>query len=64
MAATDAAGGVLAVRYVGAKGEIPEVRRAFAEAHNVRPQKDVEASEVDVPTDKAGLLAYLNGLVG
>jgi len=55
------------VEYAGTQADARKVRIAFeAPFKELKPKErpDVAVEEVDVPTDKAGLLAYLNHLVG
>ena len=54
------------VEYAGTLADARKVRIAFeAPFKSLMPKErpDVAVEEVDVPTDKAGLLAYLNHLV-
>ena len=54
------------VEYAGTQADARKVRIAFeAPFKELKPKErpDVAVEEVDVPTDKAGLLAYLNHLV-
>ena len=53
------------VEYAGTQADARKVRIAFeAPFKELKPKErpDVAVEEVDVPTDKAGLLAYLNHL--
>ena len=53
--------------FAGTQADARKVRIAFeAPFKELKPKErpEVTVEEVDVPTDKAGLLAYLNGLVG
>ena len=53
------------VEYAGTQADARKVRIAFeAPFKSLKPKErpDVAVEEVDVPTDKAGLLAYLNHL--
>jgi len=55
------------VEYAGTQADARKVRIAFEapfKAFKPKERPDVAVEEVDVPTDKAGLLAYLNRLVG
>ena len=55
------------VAFAGTQADARKVRIAFeAPFKSLKPKErpDVAVEEVDVPTDKAGLLAYLNHLVG
>ena len=55
------------IAFAGTQADARKVRIAFeAPFKELKPKErpDVAVEEVDVPTDKAGLLAYLNGLVG
>lgn len=47
-------------KYVGAKSEGVAYRKELMEAGAKR--KDITEEEVNVPTDKTGLLAFLNGV--
>ncbi|NQW81312.1 MAG: hypothetical protein HQ445_09080 [Polaromonas sp.] len=47
--------------FVGSQSEAASARKLLIERGATR--KNIESVEVDVPTDKAGLLGYLNGLV-
>ena len=54
------------VQFVGTQADVRKVCIAFeAPFKELKPKErpDVVVEEVDVPTDKAGLLAYLNHLV-
>lgn len=54
------------VEYAGTQADARKVRIAFeAPFKELKPKErpDVAVEEVDVPTDKAGLLSYLNRLV-
>ena len=60
-------GKALLIEYAGTQADARKVRIAFeAPFKSLKPKErpDVAVEEVDVPTDKAGLLAYLNGLAG
>ena len=48
------------VTYVGTQSDAAAARKEFMALGATR--KDIETEEVDVPTDKAGLMAFLNGL--
>lgn len=53
-------------RYAGTGAEATARRLSYFEAfreHGVK-KSDITIEQVDVPTDKAGLLGYLNGIVG
>ena len=52
--------GIAAVGWAPAEGKAKKMRRELAEAHGLRPLKDVEITAVDVPSGKAGLLQWLN----
>lgn len=47
--------------FVGSLSEAPAARKVFT-ALGIK-RKDIESIEVEVPTDKAGLMEYLNKLV-
>lgn len=47
-------------KYVGSQAEAAAARKAFTDAGVKR--KDIASLEVNVPTDKEGLMAFLNGL--
>lgn len=49
-------------KYVGSKAEGVATRKELYDRGFAR--KQVDEVEVDVPTDKAGLIEYLNKLVG
>lgn len=54
------------VEFAGTQADARKVRIAFeAPFKELKPKErpDVAVEEVDVPTDKAGLLSYLNRLV-
>ena len=57
----DLSDAVLRIRYVGTQAEAAATRKEFLELGATR--KGTESVEVDVPTDKAGLMAFLNQLV-
>lgn len=57
----DLSDAVLRIRYVGSQSEAVAARKALLELGAKR--KDIDSLEVDVPTDKAGLMAFLNQLV-
>ena len=48
------------VKFVGSQAEAAAARKVFTDSGAKR--KDIESVEVDVPTNKEGLLAFLNGL--
>ena len=55
------------IAFAGTQADARKVRIAFeAPFKELKPKErpDVAVEEVDVPTNKAGLLAYLNHLVG
>lgn len=55
------------VEYAGTQADARKVRIAFeAPFKHLMPKErpEVTVEDVEVPTDKAGLLAYLNRLVG
>ena len=52
--------GIAAVAWAAAEGKAKKLRRELAEAHGLRPLRDVEITAVDVPGGKAGLLQWLN----
>lgn len=52
--------GITAVAWAPAEGKAKKLRRELAEAHGLRPLKDVEIVAVDVLGGKAGLLQWLN----
>lgn len=45
--------------YSGSQGDAAKARRSLMEQHDVK-MKDVEIEELDVPTDKRGLIEWLN----
>lgn len=49
-------------KYAGTMAEAKTTRSAMAEEHDVK-KAAVEIEEVEIPTDKAGLLAFVNMLV-
>lgn len=49
------------IKYVGSQAEAASARKELLDLGATR--KGTESVEVDVPTDKAGLIAFLNGLV-
>ncbi len=52
------------VAWVGTQADSKKARRELAEAHGFGPlSKLVTIEEVDVPTDKQGLLSFLNNNV-
>ena len=51
------------VRLAGSDAEARAMRRALMEAHGLK-MVDVAYDQVEVPTDKHGLIAYVNGLLG
>lgn len=53
---------VLVTKYVGSQSEAATTRKELLDQGATR--KGTETFEVDVPTDKAGLMAFLNDLVG
>lgn len=48
--------------FAGTQADAAKARRALMAEHGVRFQ-DTTSDEVDVPTDKAGLLAFIDELV-
>lgn len=60
IATVDNASSAAHVKYVGSQADAASARKEFLDLGATR--KDTETLEVDVPTDKAGLLAFLNGL--
>lgn len=48
-----------AVRYAGTQAEAKKLRNDLAEEHDLK-KAHVEVEEVEIPTDKAGLLAFVN----
>ena len=57
---TIAVDGVIYTQYASSEGAAKKLRRELAEAYNLRPLKDVEYEQVDLPTSKAGIIDYLN----
>lgn len=57
-------GGGPRVAFAGSQGDASKARRAMAEKYNLRPQAEVTVEEVEIPTSKVDLLAFLNSLVG
>ncbi len=51
-----------AFAYAGTQADATATRRQFMEAYDVK-LKDVEIQETDIPTDKTGLLAFINSLI-
>lgn len=49
----------VSVIYSGSQGDAAKARRQLMETHGVK-MKDVEIEELDVPTDKRGLIDWLN----
>lgn len=58
---SDAAESKRVTKFVGSQVEAASVRKDLV-AQGVK-RKDIESIEVEVPTDKAGLMEYLNKLV-
>lgn len=55
--------GTDAVRFAGSHGDASKARMALVEMHGVK-KMSVTIDEGEIPTDKAGLLAFLNTLMG
>lgn len=53
-------GAVLA--FAGSQGEATKSRLALMHTHDIR-RSEIDIKEAEIPTDKAGLLTYLNTLV-
>jgi len=51
------------VRFGGSMKEATDARQSLVDAYGVK-KSSVSIDEVDVPTDKPGLLRFLNELVG
>ena len=51
------------IAFAGSQSEASSMRRSLADKHNARPLADTNVEEIDVPTDKQGLLKFLNALV-
>lgn len=51
-------------KFAGTQAEASKMRREMAERHGLRPLADVSFEEVEVPTDKQGLIAFLNAELG
>ena len=49
--------------YAGTQGEAKTARQTLVDNHGVK-KSSVSITDVDIPTDKAGLLAFVNKLVG
>jgi hypothetical protein len=56
---TPAANGLIVTRFAGSQVEASQVRRELMELYSVG-MRDVNLGEVVVPTDKKGLLEFLN----
>ena len=56
--------GHAATKFVGTRADVAKAKDEFAEKYGVRRNADTSFEEVDVPTDKAGLLAFLNAELG
>lgn len=54
--------GPTVTRYVGTQADCPEAKRQVSEITGVGV-RSLTAEEVEVPTDKKGLLAFINKLV-
>lgn len=52
---------VTVARYAGTQAQAKAARDALVLEYGVR-KSDIETEEVDVPTSKEGLLAFINGL--
>jgi hypothetical protein len=50
--------------FCGTGAEATAERIKFYNSGAVKKKSDITIEQVDVPTDKGGLLAYLNALVG
>ena len=60
-------GKALLIEYAGTQADARKVRIAFeAPFKSLKPKDrpEVTVEEIDVPTDKKGLIEFLNGLVG
>lgn len=52
------------VAFAGSQGDAARIRRELSVKHGLRPFADTQIEEVEVPTSKTPLLAFLNALVG
>lgn len=50
-------------KFAGSMSEVSAIKNEFVAEYQVK-RKDCESEEVEVPTQKAGLIAYLNELIG
>lgn len=50
-------------KYVGTNIDMHKARQQIVDDHNIK-KKDLEVEQVDIPTDKSGLLDFINNLVG
>lgn len=58
----DDTGEVKATKYAGTAAESKTIRQAFVDEYGVK-KKDVDIEEVDIPTAKPALLAWVNANV-
>lgn len=49
--------------FAGTQGEAKTARQTLVDNHGVK-KSSVSIDEVDIPTDKTGLLGFINKLVG
>lgn len=57
---TDPVENVVHVCWESSEGAAKKARRELAEAHGLKPLKEVDYELVDFPTSKAGLIEWLN----
>lgn len=50
-------------KFAGTQADARTARQAIVDEHGVK-KKDVALDEIEIPTDKAGLLGFVNNLVG
>lgn len=51
------------VVWAASEGAARKARKELAEKHGLKPLKDVDYEQVEVPTSKAGILEWLNANV-
>lgn len=51
-----------AVCYAGTQADAASIRRTFKEEYDLK-LNDIEIEEIEIPTDKSGLLSFINDLI-
>jgi len=57
---TIAVDGKVAVGWASSEGAARKMKKELTEKHGLRPLKDVDYEQVDVPTSKGGIIDWLN----